>query len=457
MKKTVNKKSMNKQHTGKYKKTLRFITAIFITALFLFNFLFFFIIKSEKKTDRERIQYITDSQVNKLKATISKYMNITKTWEMLVVETNGNIEDFEELSAKFYEYDATVRSIQLAPNGVITQIYPLEGNEDAFGDLFSDPDRKTEAEYARDTGKMTLAGPFELYQGGLGIVVRQPVYLEDDKGQPVFWGFTIVVLNMEEMFKTAELQELHSVGYEYKLWRVHPDTGEVQIILESSDEKLENPTQMSFEVPNSVWTFDVAPTGGWVNYKQCAFYFLTAVLLSFLLMLISWLIIHLKHQKEQLAVLSYTDSLTNLFNLRKLMEVIKKHDKSKTPFGITFMDLNGFKQVNDAYGHDVGDQLLIMTAYRLSDVCPEHKKMVFRIGGDEFIILLEGDYEEEFYYELIEQIKQSLLQDVKLGSITLNIKTSAGFARFPHDAPEAENIIKIADRKMYEEKQSFNN
>lgn len=71
-------------------------------------------------------------------------------------------------------------------------VYPLEENDEAFSDIFEDPDRRTEAEYARDTGERTLAGPFELYQSGPGIVIRQPIYLEQD-GVKDFWGFSIVV------------------------------------------------------------------------------------------------------------------------------------------------------------------------------------------------------------------------------------------------------------------------
>ena len=80
-----------------------------------------------------------------------------------------------------------IRSIQLAPQGDVQYVYPLEGNEGAFGNIFEDPERATEAKKARDTGETTLAGPFELYQSGKGIVVRQPIYLEEN-GENNFWG-----------------------------------------------------------------------------------------------------------------------------------------------------------------------------------------------------------------------------------------------------------------------------
>lgn len=119
--------------------------------------------------------------------------------KLLIVDSNGNINDFDRVAHQLYNDDNTFRSIQLAPQGDVQYVYPLEGNEGAFGNIFEDPERATEAKKARDTGETTLAGPFELYQSGKGIVVRQPIYLEEN-GENNFWGFAIVVLNVPEIF-----------------------------------------------------------------------------------------------------------------------------------------------------------------------------------------------------------------------------------------------------------------
>ncbi|MDB2010708.1 CHASE domain-containing protein [[Clostridium] symbiosum] len=89
---------------------------------------------------------------------------------------------------RLYEHAPAIRSLQLAPDGIVTYVYPLEGNENAFGSLFDHPERRAEAEYARDTGKMTLSGPYGLSQGGLGLVARKPIYLDNEGREHTFWG-----------------------------------------------------------------------------------------------------------------------------------------------------------------------------------------------------------------------------------------------------------------------------
>ncbi|MEG0321058.1 MAG: CHASE domain-containing protein, partial [Oscillospiraceae bacterium] len=146
---------------------------------------------------RERAQYVTNSQVSKLQYVMDTLLLKTQSLEMLVVESDGQVEKFDYIAKSLIDNTA-IRSLQLAPDGVVSMVYPLEGNEEAFGDLFADPDRATEAIYARDSGLMTLSGPFELYQGGLGAVARRPIYLENSASQKTFWGFSIIVLDLPD-------------------------------------------------------------------------------------------------------------------------------------------------------------------------------------------------------------------------------------------------------------------
>ena len=195
---------------------------------------------------------------------LSSYIQTAETLKLLIVDSNGNINDFDRVAHQLYNDDNTFRSIQLAPQGDVQYVYPLEGNEGAFGNIFEDPERATEAKKARDTGETTLAGPFELYQSGKGIVVRQPIYLEEN-GENNFWGFAIVVLNVPEIFDSVHLDSFKNMGYEYQLWRIDPDNNKKQIILKSDHELLDDTINLSFEVPGNTWTLSVSPINGWVR------------------------------------------------------------------------------------------------------------------------------------------------------------------------------------------------
>lgn len=129
----------------------------------------------------------------------------------------------------------SVESIQLAPNGVVTDIYPEEGNEAGKIDLLNDKERGKISCYARDNHIMITQGPFELKQGGEGIAVRNPVYLEDGTGQEYFWGFTIVILRVPDVF-SGSLSAVSELGYEYRLSKTVAPWDDTYEIVSQSDE-----------------------------------------------------------------------------------------------------------------------------------------------------------------------------------------------------------------------------
>lgn len=196
------------------------ISAILVTLFF----------HTERQRNIEHGRFIVGSQTNKIQYSIDTRLLNLEILEMLIVDNGGMIDDFDNIAALLFAQDPSMRSIQLAPNGVITNIYPLKGNEKGFTDLFANPERRDEAAYARDTGNMTLAGPYELYQGGMGVVARRPIYLEDEDGKKTFWGFSIEVMDIPEIFDVAQLENLLKDGYAFQIWRYPPDSKEKQII-----------------------------------------------------------------------------------------------------------------------------------------------------------------------------------------------------------------------------------
>ena len=97
-----------------------------------------------------------------------------------------------------------------------TDIYPAEGNEAGKIDLIHDKDRGEISCYARDNHTVITQGPFELKQGDYGIAVRNPVYLTDTNKQQYFWGFTIVILRVPDIFSDS-IYALSNFGYEYRI------------------------------------------------------------------------------------------------------------------------------------------------------------------------------------------------------------------------------------------------
>lgn len=167
-----------------------------------------------------------------------------------------------------------------------------------------------------------------------------------------------------------------------------------------------------------------------------------------------------KQMEKVIRQLALTDPLTNLPNRRRLFERIAQalqRSKRYNTFGaILFIDLNEFKQVNDTYGHEKGDQLLIAIANRLQKQVREIDTIA-RIGGDEFVLLLEEIGSEEFQAleyvsDITERIEKVLSHEYTLGEVKLLISASIGIQLFLGDTLSASELVSKADADMYKKK-----
>lgn len=201
---------------------------------------------------------------------IDRSLSATYALAAMVRVANGEVVDFDRVAGVTLRFYPDVSSLQLAPSGIITHIVPMAGNEGALGhDLLRDEHRNKEAIVARNTGKLTLAGPFDLIQGGGAAVIgRLPIFLPDKGGR--FWGFSTVVIRVAGLLEGARMSALSDEGYRYELWRIHPDTGERQVFAASSSTALRAPIVYAFPVPNGKWHLSVEPKAGWISWGWIA-------------------------------------------------------------------------------------------------------------------------------------------------------------------------------------------
>jgi len=195
---------------------------------------------------------------------IERSMSVTYTLAALVRHGRGAVPEFDAVADQMLPFYPGVASLQLAPNGVVRHIVPLAGNEGAIGhNLLRDPARNKEAFLARDTGRLTLAGPLTLVQGGEAAVARLPVFLDNSEGQRSFWGFVSVIMRFPETLAGARLSQLAEKGIDYELWRIEPDSKQKKIIAASASSALVDPVATVLQLPNGNWTLSAAPAKGW--------------------------------------------------------------------------------------------------------------------------------------------------------------------------------------------------
>ena len=148
------------------------------------------------ETDQQHItaQLNATTYGERIKNEITNGIAITDTLKQVLISENGKISQFDTIAENIMS--DVIESIQLAPDGNVTDIYPSEGTEASKIDLLQNKDCSKISCYARDNHVIITQGPFDLKQDGCGIAVRNPVYLKDENNQEYFWGFTIVILRV---------------------------------------------------------------------------------------------------------------------------------------------------------------------------------------------------------------------------------------------------------------------
>jgi diguanylate cyclase (GGDEF)-like protein len=150
------------------------------------------------------------------------------------------------------------------------------------------------------------------------------------------------------------------------------------------------------------------------------------------------------------------DPLTGLANRRYIMQRLDTYVDQKVPLAVMFIDLDGFKPINDEYGHDAGDEALKIVAERMT-ACTRESDIVSRIGGDEFIILFKGLEDEEVLKERADKVLEMVGTPMWIDGNRIRMGASIGISMFPKDATDSEAIVNCADEAMYAAKQGGKN
>ncbi|MDP2369659.1 EAL domain-containing protein [Rhodoferax sp.] len=258
---------------------------------------------SRLEVERGRVTILA-SHAREIERKIEHALSATQTLAVLVRRGGGKVADFDEIARQMLPLYPGVAALQLAPDGIVRQSVPLVGHEQAIGhDLLLDPLRTKEAFLARYTGKLTLAGPFKLVQGGEAAAGRLPVFLDDAQGQPQFWGFVTALLKFPEVVNGVLFDQLVSQGLAYQLARVNPDSGATQIIAASSALALSDPVVVTLRIPNATWTINVAPIEGWWDPVGLSIKVALGLLFSLLLAVVARLLVQLTVHRRGLAQL----------------------------------------------------------------------------------------------------------------------------------------------------------
>ncbi|WP_233589792.1 EAL domain-containing protein [Acidovorax sp. FJL06] len=287
--------------TSSRRPTTAFL-AVFVLAAICAGALIWTLERQERAQQRTQAADMAGDHVQALQRAIELALSANNALVALVRQGQGNVTQFEEVGTQMLPFYPGIAAMGLSPGGVVRQVVPRRGNENLIGfDQLQDPRQSAESIRARDTGLLTLAGPIELVQGGLGVVGRQPVYLDDEQGQRSFWGFTYVTIRLPEVLAATRLPQLTERGYRYRLWRVRPDTGEEQTITASSPPPGSDAVGRSLTLPNGQWTLSLEPASGWGAPAVLALRGALGLLFALLMAYLARLLVALKAHERGLA------------------------------------------------------------------------------------------------------------------------------------------------------------
>lgn len=291
----------------------------FLTALIVGVFLLHNLEKDEKTTGKYMAQ-ITEKRV---RARLDQYSMLSALLGNYI-SAGENLDEntFSELAEKIPNEDGVIKAFELAPEGIVTDIYPKQGNEGAFGlDMLQEHERKKDAILARDSGKYTIGGAYQLKQGGTGALLFNPVYQDNNSEQGEFWGFVILVIDWERFIGEIHLDYLSDADFCYRIWTYDRGSRDKIILAESQDNMPDNILTVECAVPNNTWYFDIIPSEGWSPRSYWIMCIVISYVFSLLIATVFYLISSKKHRERQYEA-----------ELEKAAEQAKNANEAKTRF-----------------------------------------------------------------------------------------------------------------------------
>ena len=257
-----------------FARPLIFAVVTFCLLAVLFSLLIYQRYTLLKEAKIKEAYEIVNQAKDKLQETLTHSLSATKTLSFFIGK-DGEVDDFDSIAAQILETSNDIDAIQLVPGGVIKYVYPLKGNEKVIGyNILQDTARNREAYKAIEKKEMFFAGPFELRQGGMGVVGRLPVYRNNK-----FWGYSAVVIKMSTLFKVAGIDSAGVGGFYFQLSKINPVTKETEYFLPVHKDQANNQS-VSVLVPNGEWNLSVNRSDDLSGFDDLALLALLGFLLS---------------------------------------------------------------------------------------------------------------------------------------------------------------------------------
>lgn len=404
--------------------------------------------KNDNKDKQARLVYTTESVMTKINANINNYLRILDIWETLILQDDGKISDFEKASTVLADKLKGIHSIAIAPGDVPKYFFPKDQNDIVLQNLDTDKSFQEAFNTRPNKTNPSLNGPFTGKDNKKYFLMRNP--LNDPAKTGRYWGYAGIIISSDAIFDGINLEGMEKHGYKFDLSVIDSTSINIVPFIKSKSQKFCDPQEFTIPILNQYWVLKIDQ---FMTHQRAylAVKIIIAILLSVFASLLSSMLMNIRERNKELEKLTYIDELTGLSNSRKYQQTLDCLQKEGSPYGIIYLDLNNFKTVNDTYGHKIGNELLKIIANLLKN-CVRDKDKPYRIGGDEFALIINGAQSEETYKAIIKRIENSIERTIIIGSLKITPGISAGYARIFEDGGTSAEIERIAEKAMYAEK-----
>lgn len=409
--------------------------------------------------DRVEKELLYDLQADfaTLRSDLESELNasIYRSWGMLSYITAhpySTSSDWLALSDELLRGADHIRNIAVAPDNVISFVYPLAGNEAVIGlDYRKVPDQFGSVQRAMDSRDMIVAGPVNLRQGGVGIITRTPIFVNDGNSTS-YWGVVSIVIDTQSLFAAVQLPELQN-RYQIALQGRDALGAQGEVFVGNAEVIANADAIGTIRFASGSWVLAMKSLNG-VSQSQWATQRVRVVGYSFIAMLYVLLFGLFVLYRESYGD-SMHDPLTGIANRRLLMDrintLLNMHQRTPTSFALINIDLNNFKAINDRHGHQAGDYVLQQIAERLK-ASVRAVDTVARVGGDEFLVVMVGIDSPQLATEQSVKLLGKINQPLQWKGRTIDIYAALGWSLFPSQALTVDDLLQQADEMMYRQK-----
>lgn len=216
---------------------------------------------------------------------------------------HGDINEFERYAGEIFPYYPHLTAVSVAPAGIVQAVYPQSGSDNLLGhNIFNDPIQQHAALAIMQSQQLQLTGPYQLVQGGEGVIARLPVYL-DGPTESAFWGFVNATFHLQKMRSLTQLQQLPARGLQYAVVHQEPGDKTAKLIAGKMPSSSEQSVATVILPESANWVLLLSPSKGWLHtdtfYRQAS----VAALFTALIALLSFLLMQTLDRKRQLSLL----------------------------------------------------------------------------------------------------------------------------------------------------------